>query len=54
MPTKTTPKAESKTRGAKAIALERDHIREGLRQAESGNFVPDAQATRILKRLRRK
>jgi RHH-type transcriptional regulator, rel operon repressor / antitoxin RelB len=30
------------------------HIGEGLRQAEAGNFVPDAQVNRVLNRLRRR
>jgi predicted transcriptional regulator len=30
------------------------HIEEGLRQADSGEFVPDAKVKRVLTRLRRK
>ena len=31
-----------------------EHIRHGLREAEDGNFIPDAQAKKVIGRLRRK
>jgi len=31
-----------------------EHIRRGLREAEAGKFIPDAQAKKVIDRLRRK
>jgi predicted transcriptional regulator len=31
-----------------------EHIRRGLREAEAGKFVPDAEAEKVIDRLRRK
>ncbi len=30
------------------------HIRQGLREAEAGKFVPQAEAQKVIRRLRRK